>query len=43
MKGVIKIEGTPEQKTITVHYEAGQVSLEDIKKALAQIGYDVAD
>ncbi|HWQ79857.1 MAG TPA: copper chaperone CopZ [Anaerovoracaceae bacterium] len=41
LEGVSGVDVSLEEKTVTVDYDADQVSLESIKEAIEEEGYDV--
>lgn len=41
LDGVVNVDVKLEEKTVTVEYDAGKVSLGSIKEAIEEEGYDV--
>ena len=40
MKGVQKVDGNAKEKTLTIRFDPQMASVEDIKEAMARIGYE---
>ena len=41
--GVQNVGGNAKEKTVTIEFDSQTVSLEDIKEAMARIGYDTGE
>jgi copper chaperone CopZ len=40
VKGVQKVDGDVKNKTLTVEFDSQMTSVDDIKKAMARVGYE---
>ena len=43
VKGVLKVGGNAQDKTLTIDFDSQEASPEDIKEAMARIGYDTEE